>query len=224
MVTEIDKASEEYLVNEILKLRPNDSIIGEEGANYRGSTDISWVIDPIDGTTNFIYDFPSYSVSIGVKEGETAIAGAVFNLPENSMYEAGKGTGSYKNSKPIRVRSQVTPENSLIATGFGYSPTRRKAQARFLSEIIGEIRDIRRAGAASLDLCYLAEGRIDGYYEGGLWAWDFTAGALIVREAGGVVIGADQDEPSQEITIAASNTQLANFLRAKLQSALPFIE
>ena len=215
MVTEIDKLAEQYLVSEILKVRSNDSIFGEEGANYLGTSGISWVIDPIDGTTNFIYGIPNYAVSIGIKEGETVIVGVVSNIPENVLYTGCIGGGAYKNSQPIHVRSAARFENSLIGTGFGYSSSYRRVQAQFLKELIGEVRDIRQTGAASLDLCHLAEGRLDGYFEGGLWPWDFTAAALIVREAGGVVIGAEQDDPSEEMTIAASNVKLAQFLRSK---------
>ena len=224
MVTDVDKVCERYLVERIQKAFPNDSIIAEEGAEHNGSSDISWVIDPIDGTTNFIYGFPSYSVSVGVLENDTVVAGAVFNIPEQCVYWSGKGMGAFKDSNPIHVRNQVDTSNSLIGTGFGYSAMRRIAQAKFLTTIIGEVRDIRRTGAASLDLCFVAEGRIDGYYEAGLWPWDYAAATLIVREAGGFACGSKNGEPSRELTVAASNLELANFLQAKLLPYLPFGE
>lgn len=221
MVTNADRETERFLVDRIQSEFPNDSIIAEEGGNRQGTSEISWVIDPIDGTTNFIYDFPSYSVSVGVYENDMPVAGAVFNVLENALYWAGKGIGAFKDNEPIHVRTPVPRENSLIGTGFGYSSSRRKAQAEFLVEIIGEIRDIRRAGAASLDLCYVAEGRLDGYFESGLWPWDFAAASIIVTEAGGVLLGPKGGEPTSELTIAASSSELAGYLRNKLLPYLP---
>ena len=224
MVTDVDKATENFLVERIHGAFPEHSIIAEEGSDLKGASEVSWIIDPIDGTTNFIYGFPSYSVSIGVRVAETIVAGAVFNIPEDALYWSGKGLGAFKNSDRIHVRERVAVSRSLIGTGFGYSALRRVAQAKFLASIIGEVRDIRRAGAASLDLCFLAEGRLDGYYEAGLWPWDYTAATLIVREAGGTIFGPVDDEPSRELTIGASNLELASFLRDKLHPYLPFEE
>ncbi|TAN29530.1 MAG: inositol monophosphatase [Actinomycetota bacterium] len=224
MVTDVDKAAENYLVERIHQVFPEHSIIAEEGSDHKGSSEVSWIIDPIDGTTNFIYGFPSYSVSVGVRTHDDVVAGAVYNIPENALYWSGKGMGAFKNSSQIHVRDKVAISKSLIGTGFGYSALRRVAQAKFLASIIGEVRDIRRAGAASLDLCFLAEGRLDGYYEAGLWPWDYTAAALIVREAGGTILGPTDEEPSGELTIGASNLELADFLRRKVIPFLPFEE
>lgn len=222
MVTDVDRATEQFLVDAILDRFPNDSVVGEESGERKGNSGRSWIIDPIDGTTNFIYGFPAFSVSIGVKEKEELVAGAVFNIPESALYWAGKEMGAFKNNSPIKVREPVDHSNSLIGTGFGYSSRRRVAQSKFLSTIIGEIRDIRRAGAASLDLCYLAEGRLDGYYEAGLWPWDFSAATLIVREAGGIVKGLDSPEPTSELTVATSNISLCNFLTERIRPYIPF--
>lgn len=224
MVTNVDKDTETYLVERISREFPNDAIIAEEGGHRTGTSGISWVIDPIDGTTNFIYDFPSCTVSIGVRDDDTIVAGAVCDVMQGDIYWAGVGMGSFKNSDPIHVRQGVPIENSLVGTGFGYSGARRIAQAEFLASIIGDIRDIRRTGAASLDLCYVAEGRLDGYYESGLWPWDFTAAALIVTEAGGFVLGPKDTTPSGELTIAASTMELATFLRGKVVPYLPFAD
>ncbi len=224
MVTDVDKATESYLVERISQAFPNHSIVAEEGGNRSGTSDISWIIDPIDGTTNFIYGFPSYAVSIGVRENDMPVAGAIYNISEDTLYWAGFETGAYKNSSQIRVRNQVPFANSLIGTGFGYTAVRRVAQAQFLAQIIGEVRDIRRAGAASLDLCFVAEGRLDGYYESGLWPWDYAAASIIVKEAGGFLLGSKDDDPSGELTVAASNPELAAFLRQKVLPYLPFPE
>ena len=222
MVTDVDKAAEAFLINSICDQFPNDSILSEEAGSISGSSGISWVIDPIDGTTNFIYGFPSYSVSIGVQYGENTVAAAICSVPDNSLYWAGIGIGAFKGSGEIHVRKKVPIENSLIATGFGYSAVRRVAQAKYLAHIIGEVRDIRRGGAASLDLCYVAEGRLDGYYETGLWPWDYAAATLLVREAGGTVAGPDGQIPTQDLTVAASNPELASFLRERALPFLPF--
>ncbi|MDA8269817.1 MAG: inositol monophosphatase family protein [Actinomycetota bacterium] len=224
MVTNVDKDTENYIVERISREFPDDTIIAEESGHRTGTSGISWVIDPIDGTTNFIYDFPSCTVSIGVRDNDTTVAGAVCDVMQGDIYWAGVGIGSFKNSDPIHVRDGALIENSLIGTGFGYSSARRIAQAEFLASIIGDIRDIRRTGAASLDLCYVAEGRLDGYYEVGLWPWDFTAAALIVTEAGGYVLGPKDTTPSGELTVAASTMELASFLRAKVVPHLPFAD
>lgn len=222
MVTDVDRATETFLIEAILSRFPNDTVIGEENGERYGNSGRSWIIDPIDGTTNFVYGFPAYSVSIGVKEDDDFVAGAVFNIPESTLYWAGKEMGAFKNGSPIRVRPPIDHTQALIGTGFGYSSKRRMSQSKFLSTIIGEIRDIRRAGAASLDLCYVAEGRLDGYYESGLWPWDYTAATLIVREAGGIVRGLDGPEPTPSLTVATSNLPLSDFLTERIRPHIPF--
>lgn len=221
MVTDIDKTVERYLCEKILHKYPNHSIVAEESGQHKGSSEISWVIDPIDGTTNLIYGFPAYSISIGIKHCDDIVAGVVYSITDGSMYWASKGGSAFKNKNQIHVRKASEVSSSLIGTGFGYSARRRVAQSQFLSTIISEVRDIRRAGAASLDICYVAEGRLDGYYESGLWPWDYTAATLIAREAGGIVKGLS-DEPNDDLTISASNQILADFLTAKLRPHVPF--
>lgn len=222
MVTSIDRSVETFIVQQIRQSYPGHSIVAEEGSDFTGESDLAWVIDPIDGTTNFIYNFPAYSISLAVTENGITVAGVVFNLAENTMYWASKGGGAFKDSQPIRVRNAEQISRSLIGTGFGYSPTRRVSQANFLHSIIGEVRDIRRAGAASLDLCFLAEGRLDGYYEAGLKWWDYAAASLIVTEAGGTVSGITDHNPDSDLVIAASNPELADFLRTRLTPWIPF--
>lgn len=221
MVTETDKMVERYLCDNILQKYPDHAIIAEESGNSFGSSEFTWVIDPIDGTTNFIYGFPAYAISIGIKHNDDIVGGVVYSLSDDAIYWASKGKGAYKNARQIHVRQPTDTAQSLIGTGFGYSATRRIAQSKFLSSIIGEVRDIRRAGAASLDICYVAEGRLDGYYECGLWPWDYTAATLIAREAGGIVRGI-YENPTNELTIAASNPHLVGYLIAKLEPWIPF--
>lgn len=221
MVTDIDKTVERYLCENILHNYPNHSIVAEESGQHLGSSEISWVIDPIDGTTNFIYGFPAYSISMGIKHNDEIVAGVVYSITDACLYWAIKQGGAFKNNVQIHVRNPTRISSALIGTGFGYSSARRVSQTQFLSTIIGEVRDVRRSGAASLDICYVAEGRLDGYYESGLWPWDYTAATLIAREAGGIVKGLSE-EPNSDLTVSASDQALADYLITKLQPFLPF--
>lgn len=185
MVTEVDTASERLIVERILGARPGDGVLAEEGSSRDGTSGVRWVIDPVDGTTNFIYGFPAYAVSIAAEfEGET-LAGVVYNAATGELFEAARGGGARLNGTAIRVSAEDDLSKALIATGFGYNAGGRVRQANVLARLIGEVRDVRRAGSAALDLCSVACGRIDAYYEQGLNPWDYAAGALIVAEAGG---------------------------------------
>jgi fructose-1,6-bisphosphatase/inositol monophosphatase family enzyme len=184
MVTEYDKASESLIFEGLRTLRPLDSIVGEEGASHVGSNDITWFIDPIDGTSNFLYDIPMWAVSIGARQGGEAIAGAVYIAAAGEMFTATRGGGARLNDSPIGCNRDARLETALIATGFSYAPESRPVQARRVARMIGRIRDIRRFGAAAVDMCYVACGRLDGYFEENLHEWDIAAGDLIAREAG----------------------------------------
>ena len=185
MVTEVDRASEALIVERILAARPPDGILGEEGAAREGSSGVRWVIDPLDGTTNYLYGLPAYAVSIAAEQDGGVIAGAVYDVPHDELYAAQLGGGATCNGKPIAVSSADRLPVALVGTGFGYSPLRRAKQAALLKAIIADVRDIRRAGSAALDLCSVARGRLDAYFEWGLQPWDMAAGRLIVEEAGG---------------------------------------
>jgi myo-inositol-1(or 4)-monophosphatase len=185
MVTEVDTASEWLIVERILKARPDDGILAEEGSARQGPSGIRWVIDPVDGTTNFLYGFPAYAVSIAAEVDGDAVAGVVYNPATRELFAAAKGSGATLNGRLIHVSAESELNKALVATGFGYSAEWRIRQATVLARLIGGIRDVRRAGSAALDLCNVACGRVDAYYEQGLNAWDYAAGALIAREAGG---------------------------------------
>ena len=187
LVTETDRASERLIVETLLRARPHDGVLGEEGANTQGSSGVRWVIDPIDGTTDFFYGYPGFNVSIAAEVDGTVIAGAVADVYLGELYSAGLGAGASVEGRAIRCNTSTPLNTALVATGFGYHPTRRKHQARVVYDIIDRIRDIRRGGAAATDLCSVARGRVDAYFEMGLAPWDFAAGALIVAEAGGRV-------------------------------------
>ena len=214
MVTQVDKAVEQLLAQKITENFPDDAIMGEEFGGSGGQGSYEWVVDPIDGTTNFVYGFPAYAISIAIRDRRinTTVSGVVLDLARERLYEAVVGGGAFANSVPIQVTEQTNISNALIATGFSYSDEMRIDQGRIIAKIIGQIRDIRRAGAASLDLCMVAAGELDGYYESGLLPWDFMAGALILKEAGGTVTGGQDDEPSNKM-IVATNSKLHSQLR-----------
>lgn len=186
MVTEFDGAAERLIVEAIRTARPDDAIVGEEGADQTGTSGYEWHVDPIDGTTNFVYDLPTWTCSVGVRRGGVSVAGAVYVPMLGEMYAAAAGHGATLDGEPITASPLTDASLALVAVGFAYSPDVRIAQARMLREVIGSVRDVRRLGAASYDLCLVAAGRVDAYYEVGLNSWDVAAGEVICREAGAV--------------------------------------
>ncbi len=186
VVTEFDRAAEAHIVGELRRLRPDDAIVGEEGTSDGGTSGVEWFIDPIDGTTNFVYDQPAWACSVAVAVEGVMTAAAVGVPVLDEMYTAVLGNGAFRNRQPISVSGATDLSLALVGTGFGYQPERRVAQARVVTALIGTVRDIRRLGSAAVDLCMVACGRLDVYYERHLNAWDAAAGELIVREAGGV--------------------------------------
>jgi len=184
MVTDIDQWVEENLVQSILASRPDDGILGEEGASRPSSSGVTWVIDPIDGTTNFIYDIPGYSISVAAAINGKTVAGLVHDPVRDERFRATLGGGASRNHEPIAVSGAIDLSTALVATGFSYDSDRRRNQAKSLVTILPEVRDIRRLGGAALDLCALACGRVDAYFERGLAPWDTAAGTLIASEAG----------------------------------------
>lgn len=186
MVTEVDRASEELIVRGILASRPDDGILGEEGSSREGTSGVRWVIDPLDGTTNFVYSIPAVAVSIGVEVNGEAVAAVVHDVAHNETFTALRGKGARLNGAPISVGSVPTLATALVGTGFGYTPERRRNQGLHVARVLPHIRDIRRGGSAALDLCSVACGRLDAYFEQGIQPWDWAAGVLIIEEAGGV--------------------------------------
>ena len=187
VVTQMDSQSETHIVSEILKARPNDGIIGEEGSERTSKSGITWVIDPLDGTVNYLYGLPGWNVSIAAKDSEGVVVGVVVAPTINSTWYASRGGGAFLNEQPIKCNDVVELNRALIATGFAYDLDARPAQLAQLSELLNRIRDIRRNGAAAVDLCHVAMGALDGYFEKGLQEWDLAAGGLIANEAGAKV-------------------------------------
>lgn len=187
LVTQVDRAAEALIVRTITARRPDDAVLGEEGSSRAGTSGVRWVIDPIDGTTNFVYDHPGYAVSIAAEiDGEPA-AGAVVVPAHGDVFTAATGRGAWRNGAPIRCSAATDLATTLVATGFSYDPARRARQAEVVAGLLPQVRDVRRMGAASVDLCSVACGRVDAYFERGLQPWDIAAGALIAVEAGALV-------------------------------------
>lgn len=217
MVTEVDRQSERLIVARLTEARPGDGLLGEEGSSREGTTGIRWIFDPLDGTTNYIYGYPAFSVSIAAELDGKVVAGAVFDALRGEMFAASAGTAATVDDQPCRVTAAPDLSSALVATGFGYARERRVFQGRVLADIVPEVRDIRRGGSAALDLCWVACGRLDAYYELGLNIWDMAAGALIVREAGGVT-SAFEGAPEGVNTIIATSPGLADALRALVEA------
>jgi myo-inositol-1(or 4)-monophosphatase len=204
MVTEVDRESEELIVGRLLTARPGDGVLAEEGGETGGSTGVVWVVDPLDGTTNYLYGFPAFAVSVAARYGGVTVAGAVHDAVHGETFAAARGRGATCNGRPIRVSGQTDLATALVGTGFAYDAGRRARQAATLVRVLPRVRDIRRAGSAALDLCWVACGRLDGYYEWGLGPWDLAAGELVVAEAGGVVTGLDGGPPRPGSVVAAT--------------------
>ncbi|PZF64334.1 inositol monophosphatase [Curtobacterium sp. MCBD17_013] len=193
VVTAADREVEAMIRRRIAEVRPDDGFLGEETGTSVGSSGLTWVVDPIDGTVNYLYGSPSYGVSIAVVEGEphparwSALAGVVVAPATGDVHRAERGRGAWLNGRPLHVGAPASLAESLVATGFGYTAERRRDQVRVLAGLITEVRDIRRGGAASLDLCAVATGTVDAYYERGINPWDMAAGALVAAEAGATV-------------------------------------
>jgi len=188
VVTAGDRAVERLIRQRLAELRPGEPVLGEEeggeGSKLEG---LRWVVDPIDGTVNYLYGYPWYAVSIAAQLDGRSIAGAVVEPATGRIWSAALGHGAFLGDKQLRVSGADRLDLALVATGFGYDRQRRIEQARVVNQLIGEVRDIRRFGVASLDLCAVAAGWLDGYYEVGLHRWDWAAGALIAAEAGAEV-------------------------------------
>ena len=184
VVTEADRASEALIRSLLARARPDDAFLGEEGSDDAGTSGVRWVVDPIDGTVNFLYDLPQYAVSIAAERDGEAVAGVVVNAATGVEYAAALGAGATRDGRPIAVRGTVPLAERLIFTGFSYDADRRAVQAAALVRLLPRVRDVRRLGSCALDLCHVAEGQADGYVEEAVNLWDHAAGGLIAREAG----------------------------------------
>lgn len=230
VVTEADRECEAFIRARLAELRPDDGFFGEESDATATRSGITWVVDPIDGTVNYLYGLPNYAVSIAAVTGDPSIqptefeilVGAVVSPELGETYLAVAGGGAWRNGEPLQLGAG--PEDlarTLVATGFSYMAARRELQAQALLNVIGKVRDLRRIGAASLDLCAVATGQIDAYYEFGLSQWDWAAGALVAKEAGASVSGLDLEQREGRSSLVAGHPRIAAQLVDLLSEVTP---
>jgi len=217
MVSEMDRASERLIVEALLAARPDDGIVGEEGAARAGTSGLRWVIDPLDGTTNYLYGLPGWNVSIAAEDADGVVAGVVADAVRAEVFTATRGGGAFLDGRSITCSTADDLGTALIGTGFGYAVERRRAQGRVVGGLLPLVRDIRRAGAAALDLCSVACGRLDGYYEKGLSWWDLAAGGLVATEAGATLSSLD-GQPVRAGAVVAAGPRLITPLRDALSA------
>jgi myo-inositol-1(or 4)-monophosphatase len=210
VVTAVDTASEHLIVGRLLGARADDGVLGEEGAERAGTSGVRWIVDPIDGTVNFLYGLPAYAVSIAAEVDGVVRAGVVLNVATGELFTAVAGGGAHLSTPaapdpvPLAGSGVTSLEQALVATGFGYRVEQRRAQGAVVAALLPRVRDIRRFGSAALDLCAAAAGRVDAYYEADLQPWDLAAGALIAAEAGMVLSGLPGRPVGDPLVVAAS--------------------
>lgn len=222
-VTVVDTEAERLLRDRLAQLRPGDPILGEEGggpADSGAGDAVTWVLDPIDGTVNFVYGIPAYAVSVGAQINGVSVAGAVADVVAGRVYSAATGLGAHvsddRGTRPLRCTAVEDLSMALLGTGFGYARQRRTSQAALLARMLPLVRDVRRIGSAALDLCMVAAGRLDAFYEHGLQVWDRAAGALIAAEAGARVVVPGPDDPAGNGLVVAAAPGIADELIAAL--------
>jgi len=212
IVTYADQLTQAFIKERLAQLRPHDAFFGEEGGAHGGSSGLTWVVDPIDGTVNYLYDIPQWAVSIAVVEGDPdpatwdALAGAVCAPALDELYNASLGGGAFLNQHRLSVNQQTDLSLALVGTGFAYGRDLRAHQGEVVAQVLPRIRDLRRIGSCALDLCGVAAGRLDAFYERDTKPWDHAAGALIAREAGARVGGVRGEREGQALIMAANET------------------
>lgn len=229
VVTAMDLASEDLLRATFARLRPDDGVLGEEHGHEPGISGVTWVVDPIDGTVNYLYGLPAYAVSVAAVVGDpepgawTVLAGCVHAPATGETWTAARGGGAFLDGRRLHVADAPPLDRCLVGTGFGYVAQRRRAQAAVLAELLPQVRDVRRVGAAAIDLCQVATGRLDLYYERGLQPWDLAAASLVVAEAGGAVTGLRGRAAGGDMTVAGAPARVAELaaLLADLDADAP---
>jgi myo-inositol-1(or 4)-monophosphatase len=205
-VSDADREAERTIRDLLLSEHPGDGLLGEEGSRSSSENGRTWIVDPLDGTVNFLYGLRAWAVSIALEDEDGLAVGVVYNPVSGECFRAGRGEGASVDGKPLQVTRCPALDRAMVATGFSYEADRRREQAQLLVEVLPRIRDLRRAGAAALDLAFVAAGRVDAFYERGLKRWDEAAGRLLVLEAGGVV--ADLEGEPHGLSAAATPTLL----------------
>ena len=203
VVSEVDRAAEELVVATLRAERPHDGIVGEEGSYEPGTSGLRWYVDPLDGTVNYLYRGVAFAVSVAVEDDRGPLAGAVHDPQRGELFSAARGAGATCNGTPLRANAVTDLAHALVATGFSYAAADRAWQAQVLTTVLPAVRDIRRGGSAALDICAVAAGRVDAYYELGPAPWDRAAGLVICAEAGAVTEVARTPD-GRELTLAAA--------------------
>jgi len=223
VVTEADRASEALIRERLLAARPEDAFLGEEGGSSSGGTGVRWIVDPIDGTVNFLYGLPQYAVSVAAELDGRVVAGVVVNAATGVEYTAALGAGAQRDGVRLQVRGPAPLAERLVLTGFNYEARVRAVQADALTRLLPRVRDIRRMGSCALDLCAVAEGSADAYVEEGIALWDHAAGALVALEAG-AVCEVTVGRAGKEALVCAPAHGYAEFLEAVVESGFLAIQ
>jgi fructose-1,6-bisphosphatase/inositol monophosphatase family enzyme len=210
LVSDADREAERTIRELLETERPRDGLVAEEGSRAEAASGRRWVVDPLDGTINFLYGFPAWAVSVALEDADGALVGVVHSPIHGETFRAARGEGAFLGDRELRVGPPRPLEQALVATGFSYEPDRRAVQAEAIGKLLPRARDIRRAGAAALDLAWVAAGRVDAFFERGLHHWDWAAGRLLVEEAGGTCAWLDDSWPG---LLAASHDGLLGELR-----------
>ena len=210
IVPEVDRRAEAVLVEAIRSARPEDGILGEEGTAIVGATDVRWVLDPLDGTTNYVYGYPAHAVSVGVEIAGRRVLGVVCDSARSRVYKGIVGRGADCDGAALRIRSEVDPSLALLGTGFLPDARVRALQAALLAKLASRFRDVRRSGSAAIDLCLVASGALDVYYEFGLGHWDFAGGAAIAEAAGATVLELEPIALPAPLIVAGNATLVAS--------------
>lgn len=213
--TQMDHKSEKLITERITAARPDDGLLGEEGAARDSKSGYTWVIDPIDGTVNYLYGIPGWCVSLGVKDKDGFAVGVVYSPMTSSLWKAARGLGAFLNGERIQCNDPIELNRALLGTGFAYDITRRNAQATLIKELLPQIRDIRRLGACAVDISMVGSGQLDGFLEAGVFEWDIAAACVIASEAGAKVTRRKVWGGQKELIIVAGPA-----LHARLEAAI----
>jgi myo-inositol-1(or 4)-monophosphatase len=212
LVSEADHAAERLIRERLASARPGDGFLGEEGGDAEGSSGLRWVVDPLDGTINFLFGIPQWAVSIACEDAEGTLAGVIYDPMRDELWTAERDGPALLDGREIHGSGRSDLATTLVATGFGYDAAVREYQAGIVAELLPQVRDIRRFGSAALDLCAVGAGRVDAYYELNLNPWDHAAGALVAAEAGVVVTGLDGRPFADPMAVAVAPSVSAAFV------------
>jgi myo-inositol-1(or 4)-monophosphatase len=215
LVSAADEAAEALIRSRLEAARPGDGFLGEEGGDAEGTSGLRWVVDPLDGTVNFLFGIPQWAVSVAVEDADGVVAGVVYDAPRDELWAAERGGEATLDGRPVRGSERADLATAMIATGFGYDAEVRRAQAAAVAALLPDVRDIRRLGSAALDLAWCAAGRFDAYFERGVHHWDVAAGALLCERAGLAVEPLDASPP-QAAGLLVAPPGLVDELRARI--------